>query len=87
MSASELCMICLRAGEPHYVLNRCERDDCPIPVQAKSWDDLFIHTTPKPDNCDHDFQGWREIDGGRGGEQVCTKCGMGAMEYSLRTGF
>ena len=32
-------------------------------------------------HCDHDFQGWREFDGG--GEAVCTKCGMGAMEDSL----
>lgn len=32
----------------------------------------------------HDWQGWREIDGGLGGERVCSKCGMGAMEHSLR---
>jgi hypothetical protein len=42
------------------------------------------------DECDHDFQGWRDHkdEQGRanGGEQVCTKCGMGAMTYSLRTG-
>jgi len=50
-------------------------------------DAVFFHTTPKPDTCDHDFKGWREFEDGRGGEQVCTKCGMGAMEYSLRTGF
>lgn len=46
----------------------------------------FFHATPNLDLCKHNFQGWREIDGGRGGEQVCTKCGIGAMEYSLRTG-
>lgn len=37
-------------------------------------------------NCDHDFKGWREFDDGRGGETVCTKCGVGAMAWSLRTG-
>lgn len=48
---------------------------------------LVIYGTDK--NCEHDFQGWREFgeDGGvRGGETVCTKCGMGAMAWSLRTG-
>lgn len=47
---------------------------------------LFFHALPKPDACDHDFQGWREFEDGNGGEQVCTKCGMGAMTYSLRYG-
>ena len=46
----------------------------------------FFHVTPKPDACDHDFKGWREFEDGLGGEQVCTKCGMGAMTYSLRMG-
>ena len=36
------------------------------------------------DNCIHDFGGWREIDGGRGGEQFCQKCGYGAMAHTLR---
>ena len=43
----------------------------------------FIHFTPK-DECKHDFQGWREFDDGRGGERVCTKCGIGAMAHSMR---
>jgi hypothetical protein len=47
---------------------------------------VFFHSTPKPDACAHDFKGWREFEDGCGGEQVCTKCGMGAMTYSLRTG-
>lgn len=34
------------------------------------------------DDCDHDWQGWRTFDDGRGGERVCTKCGMGAMHHS-----
>jgi hypothetical protein len=47
----------------------------------------FVHVDPKTNSCDHDFKGWREFDDGNGGEQVCTKCGMGAMAYTLRTGF
>lgn len=50
------------------------------------WDQppsAFVHVTP---TCDHDFQGWRDHADGRGGEQVCTKCGMGAMAWSMRTG-
>ena len=54
-------------------------------------DEAFVHMTRKPELCygnvptmQHEFTGWREIDGGRGGEQVCKHCGMGAMEYSLK---
>jgi hypothetical protein len=62
----------------------------PLPEPIKWPEGMFMHTTPKPDACQHNFQGWREIkcepgEGG-GGETVCTKCGMGAMEYSLRCG-
>ncbi len=50
--------------------------------------ELFFHASPKPDACDHDFQGWEELkdDEGRvcGGTTVCTKCSMDAMSYSLR---
>ena len=35
---------------------------------------------------EHDFKGWRQFADGRGGETVCTKCGMGAMAWALRTG-
>ena len=47
---------------------------------------IFFHTTPNLDACDHDFQGWRDFPDGNGGEQVCTKCGIGAMTWSLRGG-
>jgi len=51
---------------------------------------LLIHVTPKPEMCDdgaeHDFQGWRDFPNGNGGEQVCTKCGLGAMAHTLRLG-
>lgn len=33
--------------------------------------------------CNHEWGGWREFDDGRGGEQVCKKCGLGAMTHSL----
>lgn len=54
--------------------------------EAPKRDDLFIHISPSPDACKHDFQGWREFEDGLGGETVCTKCGMGAVTYSLRVG-
>ncbi len=64
---------------------KCEHPSCPGTV---TWVDFFKHASPKPDACEHDFQGWQEHhdDDGRvmGGERVCTKCGMGAMAYSLR---
>ena len=47
---------------------------------------LFIHITPKHDACDHDFTGWREFWDGNGGEQVCSKCGLGAMAWTLTVG-
>lgn len=33
--------------------------------------------------CEHDWGGWREFDDGRGGEQFCKKCGLGAMAHTL----
>lgn len=33
--------------------------------------------------CEHDFQGWRDHEDGHGGEQFCSKCGLGAMAWSL----
>jgi hypothetical protein len=35
---------------------------------------------------EHDFKGWRDFADGNGGEQICTKCGMGAMAWTLRVG-
>jgi hypothetical protein len=34
--------------------------------------------------CDHVFTGWRSLAGGQGGERVCEKCGLGAMQWSMR---
>ena len=54
-------------------------------------DGVFFHATPDPDACKHDFQGNRDLlnEEGQvcGGTTVCTKCGMDAMTYTLRTGF
>lgn len=65
---------------------QCAMTGCPGRETFKP----FLHIMPKADDCDHDFQGWREHKDERGrvmgGEQVCTKCGMGAMAHSLRTG-
>jgi len=50
----------------------------------------LIHIHPNVEKCadgkDHDFEGWEDFEDGSGGEQVCKKCGLGAMEYTLRTG-
>lgn len=65
-----------------------KRDGDPVKEEIEDEDKpIFIHTTPKPDVCQHDFQGWREFSDGRGGEQVCTKCGMGAMAHTLSLDF
>ena len=60
----------------------------------RGWERAKITSTFNPDSCycacaeggpcEHDFQGWREFDEGRGGERVCSRCGMGAMSHSLR---
>lgn len=50
--------------------------------------DVFIHIAPKAELCldgaEHQFTDWRDFPDGRGGEQICAKCGLGAMEHSLR---
>ena len=78
--------ICMEATND-ATIPKCDKPLCP---GKRTWSEVF-HTTPKPDACEHDFQGWRDHkdEQGRvmGGEQVCTKCGMGAMTHSLRTGF
>lgn len=53
------------------------------PSPTPSVSEIFTHATPK---CDHEFSGWRNFEDGNGGEQVCKKCGIGAMSASLRDG-
>lgn len=36
--------------------------------------------------CQHEFEGWRESEDGLVGEQVCSRCGMGAMGHAMRVG-
>ncbi len=59
--------------------------DFPTGYARKS--DLLLHIAA---TCEHDFDGWRHYynDAGKvmGGEEVCKKCGLGAMAHSLRTG-
>jgi len=60
-------------------LPECDHPDCPGKPET------FFHMRRDPNECDHEFSGWRAFPDGNGGEQVCKKCGMGAMEHSLRT--
>ena len=60
-----------------------EMSDAERKTLVDKLDRFFAHITPK---CDHKFSGWREFDDGNGGEQVCAKCGIGAMADSLRNG-
>ena len=48
----------------------------------------FYHKLERPEVCcddgDHNFSGWREFPDMNGGEQFCSKCGLGAVSYSMR---
>lgn len=74
---------CMEVGENKHI-PKCAKADCP------GNSTFFSHFLPSASVCDHDFGGWRDHknEAGQviGGEQVCKKCGMGAMEYTLRTG-
>jgi hypothetical protein len=67
--------------------NQETMDQIEAAARDDPFDELFVHLKPNPHTCDHDFQGWRQFADSNGGEQVCTKCGMGAMSFSLSTGF
>ena len=49
--------------------------------------EVLLHLAARPAPCQHDFQGWREFEDGRGGETVCKHCGLGAMAWTLRNDF
>lgn len=57
---------------------------CPLDQPCHADVLLELANSEEPETCAHDFKGWREIDGGRGGERFCTKCGLGAMAHSMR---
>jgi hypothetical protein len=71
-----ICGKCYK-GTNDATIPTCDQDDCP--GRAK----LTFHMMPRTDTCQHDFRGWRMFDDGRGGERVCTKCGLGAMAHTL----
>lgn len=47
---------------------------------------LFFHATKK-NECAHEWGGYRAFEDGNGGEQVCKKCGLGAMAHTLSLDF
>lgn len=51
-----------------------------VPAQGT----LAAACEPYDDPRSHDFQGWVEFDGGRGGTTVCTRCGISAFSHSMR---
>lgn len=57
-------------------------------MSEPSWMDDAVERTQrnaKPE-CEHEWRGWREFEDGRGGERVCKKCGLGAMQHTLMKG-
>ena len=84
-------MVCFTCGDQTNDATplHCERTDCPARAAAgvqRLASSFFFHVAPSPDACAHQWGGWRNFEDGRGGEQVCRKCGIGAMAYTLRTG-
>lgn len=73
-------------------IRRAVREMC----AEHGWDESTMHMHSfNPDACycncpegpcEHDFQGWREFEDGSGGEQVCSRCSLGAMSHSMRVG-
>ncbi len=63
---------------------------------SHGWDRDKIHSSYDPDACycacgsdgpcEHDWGGWREFPDGNGGEQFCSRCGMGAMSHGMMYG-
>ena len=59
--------------------------------QGAALDKITIHLSSNgcycdcPDGpCEHEFGGWREFEDDCGGEQVCSRCGVGSMAHSMR---
>jgi hypothetical protein len=72
-----ICGKCLK-GTNDATIPACDKDGCPGRVTFRMM--------PRADACEHDFQGWRMFEDDRGGERVCTKCGVGAMSHTLSLG-
>ena len=71
--------------------------DLYLAVCAKNgWEPSQVSYTASPSGCycacpdgpcEHEFSGWRAFEcdsGAGGGEQVCAKCGCGAMAHDMR---
>jgi hypothetical protein len=86
--------------EPDFDEMRRKRDEAlnalfDAVCKEHGWDrsQVSAHVHPHPSECycacpdgpcEHEFAGWRDFEDGCGGEQVCSKCGAGAMAHSLR---
>ena len=84
MSEPRTCPDCQGWSSDETGMEPCGRCDDTGVIEEP--DDVFFHAIPKLDACDHDFQGFHPFEDGNGGEAVCTKCGMGAMAYTLSKG-
>ena len=71
--------VCCLMRKDKYEQPSCDKPGCPGNRPN------FLFHFIRESNCDHDFRGFRPFPDGNGGESVCTKCGMGAMEHTLRT--
>ncbi len=73
-----VCVVCGNASnEPRHP--KCNRGDCPSK-------ETFLHFTPKPDVCEHQWNG-PNVDIGNGFSVTCSKCGLSAFQYSLMQGW
>jgi hypothetical protein len=83
----ELDHALLRGHFPHVVCRlELANQYADIRLQDRT-NEVFYHAKRDPLICPgreaHEFTGWRDFEDGRGGEQVCTHCGVGAMEHTL----
>lgn len=57
------------------------------PKAQRDYTAPYFHVKRDPLVCpgrdEHEFSGWREFEGGSGGETVCKHCGIGAMDHTL----
>lgn len=61
-------------------------DEDKLPAENPLDGATFFHCIPV-NTCAHEWGGWRQFEDGNGGEQVCKKCGLGAMAHTLSLDF
>ena len=73
-----VCAVCGQADNltTHPV---CDKPNCP-------GRQTFIHMMPKPDACEHVWDG-PHVDIGNGMSVTCSKCGLSAFSHSLMQGW